>query len=185
MDCTLTDEEIGLLKELKGAGERGETLPQHPALPLGIRHSPSLPAQPVHVAPSSPPTPTRELSCPADYRVTRLRTGAETSPLPRNQSLFETWPWGRPPLGFPIPCCNRFTVEWKQPPAASPACPTSEWLVLQSDIKPSGARLQWQGTNPGRRRLGPVSFRPRTPSPRRPPRPPRTCSSATSLNCTT
>ena len=28
MDCTLTDEEIGLLKELKGAGERGRILPQ-------------------------------------------------------------------------------------------------------------------------------------------------------------
>ena len=28
MDYTLTDEEIGLLKELKGAGERGRVLPQ-------------------------------------------------------------------------------------------------------------------------------------------------------------
>jgi hypothetical protein len=28
MDYTLTDEEIGLLKELKGAGDRGRILPQ-------------------------------------------------------------------------------------------------------------------------------------------------------------
>jgi hypothetical protein len=28
MDCTLTDEEISLLKELKGAGGRGRILPQ-------------------------------------------------------------------------------------------------------------------------------------------------------------
>ena len=28
MDCTLTDKDISLLKELKGAGERGRILPQ-------------------------------------------------------------------------------------------------------------------------------------------------------------
>ena len=32
MDSTLTDEEISLLKELKGAGERGRILPQTKAL---------------------------------------------------------------------------------------------------------------------------------------------------------